>query len=80
MITSIRIRTIWRVEKTKPKALVKILVGNYVQILFKSSEGKIKKVIGEVTYLDEESIEVRERNTGKMFSFFKWHLIDIDHL
>lgn len=80
MITSIRIRTIWRVEKTKPKALVKILVGNYVQILFKSSEGKIKKVIGEVTYLDEESIEVRERNTGKMFSFFKWHIIDIDHL
>ena len=82
MIKNVRVNTVWRIDRVKPVASLRIAVGNLVNVIYKD-ETKARSLHtcrGEDIDLDNDFIVIMDRDTQQLIELCKWQIEDIDYL
>lgn len=83
MIKSVRVNTVWKVDRVKPVGTIRIAVGHLVNVMYKdeTKARELKTCQGEVVELDSDYIVIMEQRTPrKLIELCKWQIEDIDYL
>ena len=83
MIKSVRVNTVWKVDRVKPVGTIRISVGHLVNVIYKdeTKARELQTCQGEVVELDSDYIVIMEQRTPrKLIELCKWQIEDIDYL